>query len=117
MVSHPIYKTTNVCLLYQFFSETAPPILMKLGIYLIHSVKMVLKYYGLILPIDKKLSRRRRLKLRVFHKVYCKIIEIPFGPLGGIKNRDGIFDATLGPIWYLYCTSILMKLCMYIALA
>ena len=40
---NPIYKTTNVCLLYQFFSETAPPILMKIGIHFIHSVKMVLK--------------------------------------------------------------------------
>ena len=29
---YPIYKMTNVCLLYQFFSETAPPILMKLGV-------------------------------------------------------------------------------------
>ena len=34
----PIYKTTNVCPM-----SPAPPILMKLGIYLIHSVKIVLK--------------------------------------------------------------------------
>ena len=40
---NPIYKTTNVCLVLPFFSETAPPILMKLGIHFIHSLKMVLK--------------------------------------------------------------------------
>ena len=62
---NPIYKTTKVCLMLPFFSETAPPILMKLGIHFIHSLKMVLKLYGLILPINKKLSHWRQLKLRV----------------------------------------------------
>ena len=41
--SNPIYKTTKVCLMRQFFSETAPPILMKLSIHFTHSLKMVLK--------------------------------------------------------------------------
>ena len=28
---------------------------------------------------------------------------LPYGPDGGIKGlRDGIFDATQGPIWYFY---------------
>ena len=39
----PIYKTTKVCLIRPFFSETAPPISMKLGIHSTHSLKMVLK--------------------------------------------------------------------------
>ena len=41
--NYPIYKTTNVCPMLPFFSESAPPILMKLGIPSIHTVKMVLK--------------------------------------------------------------------------
>ena len=43
LMSNPIYKNTKVCPVSPFFSETAPPILMKLGIHFIHRLKMVLK--------------------------------------------------------------------------